>query len=557
MAHDTDTPTIDLATSDANVAHMLDEPIATTPSAAAFVRIDEAGRSEQVITFERLHRLISAVAGGLRERGVGRGSAVVTALSPSIESLIFSMAAWRIGATLTPLGPGIDRKRIDQVARMVEAEVVVLDGNVSVLRAVAALRWVDVLITTTSRRVPGTLRFTDLLATPVDHHVTEPVHVAANDIAVLQPPMERTSGVPEPRTHGGLRRRHQAMAELWPDLTNELMWTNLPEATLHALSRGVGTIVPPRAPRRSSETSARRTHRLINASGATVLVLDPTTMSAIGHTPGRAQLDRVTFAATGGPLATPDLLASLQAVLPNAQIATVYGSRDAGAIGSARAADVLARRDEVRESGGVYIGQLAPSIPTRIIRVVDGPLQFEAGAHLEDWEQSPGTTGELLVQVAPGEFIPEASDTLTDERGQVWRRTNHIVRQEVDGTGVWLLGRRGQGWNVAGQRMWALQLETPVTDLAEVERAATCMPKFDGSSREFKNASAVLAVEPARGYHKDDARRAAERALKSRGLDASVEVRALSRIPVLRSDPTRVDVAALHDKLRPENNEDY
>lgn len=545
-------------TADANVSRMLDAPLRTAPGSAAFVQVDEAGRSDQVLTFARLDTLIGAFAGGLRDHGVSFGCRVLLVLGPGVDLTIAMFATWRIGAVVTILPPDTDRKRVDHVARLLDADAIVLDARAAVLRATSGgVRAVELAVVAGSKRIPTTVRFSDLLATPPTRHVMQPVRVEPGDVAFLVPPNDADAGArAEPRTHGGLSRRHAAMRYLWPDLDGGLLWTNIPEATIHGLSRGVGTILAPRPPARTRERDSRRLHRLIDASGATALVLDAVSMAGIAQAPGRAQLARVTHACTGGPLVTPELLDSLRAVLPNATIATVYGSREAGAVALATASDVLARRGDLRDDGGVFIGRVDDDLPTRIVRVVDGPVRLEPGSLLADWEQAAGTPGELLVRAAPGEAIDDDARVVLDEEDAAWMRTRHIVRRDEDG-GLWLLGRRGEGWNVAGRRMWALQLETPVTDLPEVERAAVCMPKFAGTDREFKNASAVLAVQPARGYEREDARQAAVRSLRARGLDVAVEVRALRRIPVQRHDPTRVDVAALHERLKPENNEDY
>ena len=72
-------------TADANVARLMVELVEQVADRPAFVRLDEQGRTDQVITFERLHQLVGAAAGGLRERGIGRGSRVVVFVPMSIE----------------------------------------------------------------------------------------------------------------------------------------------------------------------------------------------------------------------------------------------------------------------------------------------------------------------------------------------------------------------------------------------------------------------------------------------------------------------------------------
>ena len=223
---------------------------------------------------------------------------------------------------------------------------------------------------------------------------------------------------------------------------------------------------------------------------------------------------------------------------------------------------MLAKRDAMRAHGGIYVGCEVVDVDLRIVRPLSGPLELESGTSLDDWEVAPDAPGEVLVA---GDHVnrdywrnPEAvrENKVVDEHGRTWHRTGDIARRDADG-GLWLLGRRGHGWIVGGRRVWALELETPVSDLTEVARAAICRPKFQGSEREFKNATAVLAVEPAEGFDRAEARDAAIRALRERGLDTSIEVRSLAKIPVDKRHATKIDVEALHAKLKPQSDADY
>jgi acyl-CoA synthetase (AMP-forming)/AMP-acid ligase II len=259
---------------------------------------------------------------------------------------------------------------------------------------------------------------------------------------------------------------------------------------------------------------------------------------------------------------TPQLLDAAKAVLPNAEIVALYGSTEAEPIAHASADEVLAHRAEMREHGGIYVGHDVDDVDLLIVRIERGQIVLEPGTTLQDWQVADGAPGEVLVA---GDHVnreywqnPEAvrENKVTDEHGRIWHRTGDIARRGEDG-GIWLLGRRGGGWTMGGRRHWALEVETPITDLPEVERAAICMPKFEGSTREFKNASAVLAVEPADGFDRRDARDAAIRSLRERGMAAQIEVRSLKKIPVDRRHATKIDVAALQQKLKPENQDDY
>ncbi|MCW2926225.1 MAG: AMP-ligase [Thermoleophilia bacterium] len=549
---------------DANVARLFVELLDTVADKPAFLRLDDAGRTDQVITFERLHQLVGSVAGGLRERGIGRGSRVVVFVPMSIELYVTLLAVLRLGAVATFIEPWGGRTMIEQAAQLVDADAFIGIPKSFLLRAMSpALRRVDIAITTGTRRIPGAERFSELLTTPAGKVVSDVARMDPDEPALVTFTTGST-GTPKGtnRTHEILLAQHHALARQVEDAEHARVWTNLPVVVLHNIGRGVETILPPDKIGQDPMPDPKRFHQLVSRSGATILALSPAPLRQLGRAPGRTPLTSVERVYTGGGPVTPQLLDAARAVLPNARITALYGSTEAEPIAHASAEEVLARRGAMREHGGIFVGHDVSDVELLIVRVERGPIVLEPGTSIRDWAVADGAPGEVIVA---GDHVnreywqnPDAvrENKVTDEHGRIWHRTGDIARRDEDG-GIWLLGRRGGGWTMGGRRFWALELETPITDLPEVERAAICMPKFTGSDREFKNASAVLAVEPAEGFDRRDARDAAVRSLRERGLAAQVEVRSLKKIPVDKRHATKIDVAALQDKLKPENQDDY
>jgi acyl-CoA synthetase (AMP-forming)/AMP-acid ligase II len=549
---------------DANVARLFVELLDTVAAKPAFVRLDEQGRTDQVITFERLHNLVGAVAGGLRERGIGRGSRVVVFVPMSIELYVTLLAVLRLGAVATFIEPWGGRKMVEQAAQLVDADAFIGIPKSFLLRAMSpTLRKVEVAVSTGARKIPGAEKFSDLLATPPYQHVLDSARMGPDEPALVTFTTGST-GTPKGtnRTHEILLAQHHALARQVPDAEHARVWTNLPVVVLHNIGRGVETVLPPDKVGQDPMPDPKRFHQLVARSEATILALSPAPLMQLGRAPGRAPLTKVERVYTGGGPVTPQLLDAAMAVLPNAEITALYGSTEAEPIAHASAEEVLAHRAEMRERGGIYVGHDVEDVDLLIVRIERGPIVLEPGTSLQDWQVADGAPGEVLVA---GDHVnreywqnPQAvaENKVTDEHGRVWHRTGDIARRGEDG-GLWLLGRRGGGWTMGGRRHWALEVETPITDLPEVERAAICMPKFEGSTREFKNASAVLAVEPADGFDRRDARDAAIRSLRERGMAAQIEVRSLKKIPVDKRHATKIDVAALQQKLKPENQDDY
>jgi olefin beta-lactone synthetase len=554
----------DLPVADANVARLMVELVDRVADKPAFVRLDDAGRTDQVITFARLHELVGAAAGGLRERGIGRGSRVVVFVPMSIELYVTLLAVLRLGAVATFIEPWGGRRMVEAAARLVDADAFVGIPKSFILRLLSpALRDIDVAISTGTHRIPGSERFAELLRTPASQHVLDSARMQPDEPALVTFTTGST-GTPKGtnRTHEILLAQHHALARQVPDAEHARVWTNLPVVVLHDLGRGVETVLPPDKVGQDPLPDPKRFHRLVQQSGATILALSPAPLGQLARAPGRVPLTNVERVYTGGGPVTPQLLESARAVLPNARITALYGSTEAEPIAHAGAEEVLARRGAMRAHGGIYVGREVDDVDLLVVRPVRGPIELEPGTSLQDWAVADGAPGEVLVA---GDHVnreywqdPEAGrqNKVRDEHGRIWHRTGDIARRAEDG-GLWLLGRRGSGFTMKGRRWWTLEVETPVTDLAEVERAAICLPKFTGADREFKNASAVLAVEPADGFDRREATQATVRVLRDLGLAAQVEVRSLKRIPVDRRHATKIDVAALQEKLKPDNREDY
>ncbi len=564
MAPDDPTQASDLPVADANVARLMVELVDQVADRPAFVKLEEQGRIDQVITFERLHRLVGAAAGGLRERGIGRGSRVVVFVPMSIELYVTLLAVLRLGAVATFIEPWGGRKMIEQAARLVDADAFIGIPKSFLLRMMSpALRGIDIAIATGTRKLPGAERFGDLLATPEHQHVLDSARMDADEPALVTFTTGST-GTPKGtnRTHEILLAQHHSLARQVPDAEHARVWTNLPVVVLHNIGRGVETVLPPDKVGQDPMPDPKRFHQLVDRSGATILALSPAPLGQLGRAPGRGPLTKVERVYTGGGPVTPELLDSVRPVLPNAQVTALYGSTEAEPIAHATAEEVLARRGAMRAHGGIYVGREVDDVDLLIVRDKNGPIELEPGTMLADWAVVDGAAGEVLVA---GDHVnreywknPEAvrENKVVDETGRVWHRTGDIARRAEDG-GLWLLGRRGAGFTMRGRRRWSLEIETPVTDTPEVERAAICMPKFSGSDRAFKNATCVLAVEPAAGFSRRDATEATIRVLRALGVAAQVEVRSLKKIPVDKRHATKIDTAALQEKLKPENREDY
>ena len=104
-----------------HLATLPDERAASHPAGRCLA---DSGRELDNTTFAAEVRGTSGV---LTEMGIGRGDVVAVVLPDSIELITIMFAAWRLGATLTPVNPALTRPEVqyqltDSAARLVVAD---------------------------------------------------------------------------------------------------------------------------------------------------------------------------------------------------------------------------------------------------------------------------------------------------------------------------------------------------------------------------------------------------------------------------------------------------
>lgn len=81
------------------------------------------------ITYAELDRSASAMAGGLRDLGVSRGAPIAVALTNRIEAALSVYAAFRAGAALVPLPPGIKSQKLRHVLGDCAAQALICEPS--------------------------------------------------------------------------------------------------------------------------------------------------------------------------------------------------------------------------------------------------------------------------------------------------------------------------------------------------------------------------------------------------------------------------------------------
>ncbi|MFG2639417.1 amino acid adenylation domain-containing protein [Streptomyces sp. NPDC048370] len=119
-----------LVAQDRPVHHLFAEAAARTPDAVA-VTVPAAGTggAARHLTYGDLDRASGALAGRLRERGVGAGDAVAVCLPKSPELIVTLLAVWRAGAAYLPLDPGHPVERLAAMTSHTAVRLVVTEPD--------------------------------------------------------------------------------------------------------------------------------------------------------------------------------------------------------------------------------------------------------------------------------------------------------------------------------------------------------------------------------------------------------------------------------------------
>lgn len=535
----------------------------------AFRIIDTPTSWPRAVSYHDLHSMVSSCAGALAAQGIGTGSRVVVFVPMSLDLYVVLLALFRIGAVAVFIDPWGGRQMIEAAAALVDADAFIGISKAHALRASSrTIRRIPVHVVTgttrsarTAARLPRTTLLQQIMgsATPIEHSV----EVDASDPALITF-TGGTTGVPKgaDRTHGFLAAQHKVLERNVELSADDLCLTNLPIVVLHGLGRGTTTILPPSAMAQDPRVDGAWLHDLLDELRVAVMAVSPAPVDGLARSRRRSPVNGVRHIYTGGGPVLPELIERVKPIVPQATFTAIFGSTEAEPITHAHGEDVILRRDELRARGGIWIGTPVPDIQTRVIRTTSGPVEIDRGTQLDDWTVRDGAPGELIVagpHVNQKYFRnPEAERTtkIDDENGTIWHRTGDIVRADGEG-GYWLLGRRGADIRLGGARMWPLEIETRLSDHPDIARAAVVTPQFDGVQREFRNASAVVAVEPGPGRPRGAARHAALEILAASGLDAFLEIRTLDRIPVDKRHATKIDTDALRGMLKPRDTGDY
>jgi acyl-CoA synthetase (AMP-forming)/AMP-acid ligase II len=430
-----------------NVAHFLTTQADQAPEASA-VKLDwvrSGWRPARSIhkSFLELDLAASAVADRLEARGVSRGMRVLMLVKPGFDLICVVFALFKLGAIPIVVDPGMGLKKFLRCVRGAGPQALVGIPMALILARLFPRSFAEVQIRTGVRS----------LVSAVDLGCVRPsrrpaVPVEADELAAIL----FTSGSTGPAkgvhyTHGMMSAQVAMIRQQYGIKPGEVDLPMLPVFALFNPALGMCTVVPDMNPSRPACVDPKRIIAAIQAQQVSNSFGSPAIWSQLARycLQHQIQLPSVRRILMAGAPVSSELMAQMQAIVPNGCIHTPYGATEVLPVSSITAQEVLAETAAATRAGkGTCVGKPLAGVEIVIIAAQDSPIE-----QLQLARQLPiGEVGEIVVT---GPSVTRSYDRLPaadaaakiQDSGRVWHRMGDLGYLDVDGR-LWFCGRKAE-----------------------------------------------------------------------------------------------------------------
>lgn len=458
----------------------------------AVAEMSAGGGVSRSLSWRELEQSIAALAAGLQQAGVARGSRVSLMVPPGVDLTVVLYACLRLGAVVVVADAGLGTRGLSRAVKGATPDFLI--GIDKALAAASVLGWPGRRISVrelpaTRRRVLGVTTSLAALARRGSSLSHEPPSNVQDPDAAPGPDAPAavlfTSGSTGPAkgvlyTHRQLAAMRDTLAETLGIRPGARLVAGFAPFALLGPALGAVSVTPAMDVTAPRTLTAAALADAAAAIDATVVFASPAALRNVLATKGSLSpaahkaLGRVKLLLSAGAPVPEPLLAEVQRLLPRASLHTPYGMTEAlpvtdVSLEGIRVAEADAAAGAMAGAGnGVCVG-----LPVHGAKVAVIPLAADGTAPGSHPVAEAGVTGEILVSA------PHVKDTydrlwLTQResiRTAGWHRTGDVGHFDTAGR-LWVEGRLAHVVTAPGSVVTPVGAEQAIERLADVGLAA-------------------------------------------------------------------------------------
>ncbi len=482
-----------------NIFQLLSDQSKMRPDAPAI--IETRGGKTRSTTFKQLEAAAKAVSENFKHHGLKEGEKVLVVCPMSAELYIVLLAIFDAGLTAMLIDPGAGLAHLRHCCATYPPEAIIASPKASLLYFLAPeMRKIPLKFSLGMHHFPGTIaidRKCKRSGFEKRDFATSPESKPCGNALLTF--TSGSSGTPKAieRSHSFLLSQHAALKETLALAPGQIHLTNLPVFVLANLASGVTSLIPDADLQKPGSINPAPVLKQIDSFAASQCVASPAFLERLAEGAERQarQLSSLRQIFAGGGPVFPELITRLQAMAPQAEIITVYGSSEAEPIASTTTPNTK-KVSAAAANFGLLVGYPEPSIELRIIRSDPRvPVGILLQSQFADICLPPLEIGEIVVNGAhvvsgyaggQGESLAKFSVLKQgSHKSKRWHRTGDAGYMDENGR-LWLLGRCSAILRDQCGCLYPLPVESAAQELPGIKRAAVV--KHQGER--------VLALEP-------------------------------------------------------------
>jgi acyl-CoA synthetase (AMP-forming)/AMP-acid ligase II len=427
-----------------NIVELLRTQSAARPHAAAI--IDTHRGHTRITTFAALEAASAQLAARLQQAGLRQGDVVLVFVPMSAELYSILGALFRLGLVAMFIDPAAGAQHIAECCKLAAPRALIAGAKAHALRLRSPeLRRIPKQFVT-DLPLPGAIWLGGVRG-PAP--LVQPMMLPA-DAPALITFTSGSTGQPRAavRSHGLLLAQYRALSEVLQPQAGTVDLATMPIVLLANLAAGVTSLIPRGDLRYPGQIAPAPVVEQIQTFGVRSTVASPALLEQLVNycLEHGIRLPRLRALFSGGAPVFPHVLDQIQAIAPQAEVTTVYGSTEAEPIAHIARQDIgLADRRAMYHGGGLLVGHPASSVQVRVLPDRWGrPLGPYSAAECAALDCPPGQVGEIVVS---GAHVLESylaghgnRETKFAVSGEIWHRTGDAGYFDEQGR-LWLLGR--------------------------------------------------------------------------------------------------------------------